>query len=191
MGRVIVGHTFDLRLLAKPGYCSRVSLEETNFEHVRRSARRDVFVLEVDDTDEWARFSLGQILERLGTDRVYEVKDHFMEIGDTLFVCSKPDGSRWFRVTLLSDADMYAKVVPNLEAEVTAIKRLLENVGGPIVFMSESLKARGEHSLSRYCRQVVNSTTKNVIEESICQGYDEPSRQRVFVRMALDRLENK
>lgn len=189
MGRIIISHTFDLRLLAQPGYCSRVQMEETTFEQVRRAARRDVFVLEVDDTDEWARYSLGQILERLGTDRVYEVKDHFMEIGDTLYVCSNPEGSRWFRVQLLSDMELYAKTVPNLESEVVALERLLREIDGPIAYLPERLRLRGEQSLARRCRQVINSTTATVISDAIRQGNDDVSRQRVVMRIAMDRLE--
>lgn len=189
MGRIIISHTFDLRLLAQPGYCSRVQMEETTFEHVRRCCRYDVHVLEVDDTDEWARYSLGGIMERIAPKRILEVKDHFMEIGDKLFVCSKPDGSRWFQVTLLSDMELYAKTVPNLESEVVALERLLREIDGPIVYLPERLRLRGEQSLARRCRQVINSTTATVIGDAIRQGNDDVSRQRVIMRMAMDRLE--
>lgn len=188
MGRVIIGHTFDLRLLAKPGYCSRVSMEETTFEQVRRACRKSVHVLEVDDTDEWGRVALGLILERLGTDGIWEIKDHFMEIGDILYVCPKPDGLHWFKVTLLSDVELYAKNVPNLEAEVTAIYELLREIGGPLEFLPERLRLRGEPAMSRTCRTVLNMTTNNVIRDALRQGNDDISRKKVALRMAMDRL---
>lgn len=186
--RVIISNTFDLRLLAQPGYCSRIMMDEVTFDQVRRACRRSAHVLEMDDTDEWGRAALGTIVERLNTDRVWEVKDHFMEIGDTLYVCPKPDGVHWFRVTLLSDAELYAKTVPNLDTEVTAIYELLRDIGGPVAFIPERLRLRGEYSLHRVCKTVLNKTTNNVISDALRQGNDDISRMRVALRMALDRL---
>lgn len=189
MGQVIIGTSFNPGLLAKPGYCTRVKMNEVDVRDVKHAARNGVKVLAPDATDIYSKALLTTVLLNIGVDAAGLADEHCLNIGDTLYVCPRPEARLWFSVTLASDAEVCLDRYPELRREVDDLHQLFAQIGGPIAFLPERVQSRMGAGLALKMRRVSALPLAQLANQVIQSPKDDAARRNLVIKLAMARVE--